>query len=93
MTDEQIDKVYGNYFRHEMPAELPPLVLSRVRGPRSESRSRYVLAASVAALLGLGLAVSSTMSSVKPTAKGSASKLLKDAQADGKGLLDQINQP
>ena len=93
MTDDQLDAVYREFFRRELPAELPPFAKSEVKRTAGESRSRYVLAASVAALLGLGLWLSSTVEPAKGSAKGSASKFLKDAEADGKNLLDNIEMP
>lgn len=93
MTDDQLDKVYREYFQHEVPAELPPIVKSEVPRLRGESHSRFVLAASIAALLGLGYLVSSNLLPSKPQSKGSASSIYKDAEADGKKLLDSVEMP
>jgi hypothetical protein len=88
MTDEQLDRVYRDFFRHEAPREMPPLVKSEVRRPAAvESRSRWVLAASIAALIGLGLLVSSQMSPTRDGVKGSATKLFDNTAADGEKLV------
>lgn len=93
MTDEQLDKVYRDYFQREVPGMLPPLRTAELAAPRTERRSRYVLAASVLALLGLGLLLSSALQPSKPHVKGSASSLFKDAEADGKKLMDTVEMP
>jgi hypothetical protein len=94
MREDQLDQVYSDYFRREIPAELPPFMPSEpARVVRSNPRSGYVLAASVAALAGLGLWLSTYATPAKETAKGSATKLLKDAEADGRKLLDHIDRP
>ncbi len=93
MTDDQLDRVYRGFFHREMPRELPPLAKSEVRRASPERRSRYVLAASVAGLLGLGLWLSSAVEPAKESAKGSATKFFKTAEADGKKILDTIDMP
>jgi ferric-dicitrate binding protein FerR (iron transport regulator) len=93
MMDEQLDRVYRDFFRREMPAELPPLVKSEpARAARPERRSRATLAVAIAALLGLGLWLSSNATPPN-RAKEGPSKLLKDSEADGKKILDAAKDP
>lgn len=91
MTDDKLDRIYRDYFRHVAPAELPPLVRSELQSNRAGGQSRFILAASVAALLGLGLLVSQ-LQSPRSAARGSAAPLPADVTADGELLKPKINQ-
>lgn len=92
MTDDKLDRIYRDYFRHVAPAELPPLVRSELRPSHAGGgQSRFMLAASVAALLGLGLLVAQ-LQSPRSAARGSATPLPADVTADGERLKPKINQ-
>lgn len=92
MTDEQLDCVYREYFRREMPAQMPPLVKSEpASAARPQPRSRATLAVAAALLLGLGLWLPGQTTPQR--AKDSPSKLLNDAEADGKKMLDAAKEP
>lgn len=95
---DEMDRLFAAYFQRQLPEPWPefrPTPTISVRTSRSTSgRSRLTLAASVAALLGLGLAVSSGPQSVPaspPVAKQGAG-LLPNATANGGELLKHMNK-
>ena len=81
-----LDSLLHGYFQSQLPRTWPEAPLSvevaRQRGPVA-SRGRLTLAASVAALLGLGAVLSY---SPQPGVSSNAPSLLKNASADGKKL-------
>lgn len=93
----EMDRLFTAYFKQQLPEwrelRLTPPV--NVRTPRpTSSRSRLTLAASVVALLGLGLYVSSGPQPA-PTGQPVATHgtgLLPDATANGGNLLKHMNQ-
>jgi hypothetical protein len=89
---DDLDRLLAAYFKAQVPDPWPPFRGSPAEpsGLRSASApSRYVLAASAAALLGLGLYLSSGVRQpVAPADHAThGTGLLKDATANGKGLV------
>ncbi|CAN5116320.1 hypothetical protein BH11PLA2_BH11PLA2_37890 [soil metagenome] len=85
----EVDNAYREFFQREVPKSLPPLPLNHTATPvpqRTAGRE-FLMAASVAGLLGLGLWLSGTPNTANPKS-GEPTKLLKNAEADGKKLLD-----
>jgi hypothetical protein len=72
---DELDRLLSGFFRSQVPTRWPeapkpwdyegPLVLPKPRVSRSNTRSRLALAASVALLLGTGLALSNRASDGK----------------------------
>lgn len=93
MTNEQLDRVYRDYFQSQAPAQLPPIVLAEpartARPARDSGRSRLTLAAAVAALLGLGMLLSANLTQNRASSEP-RSNFFKDAQADGGKLRDAM---
>jgi len=97
---DDLDKAFAAFFKKQVPWPWPSArveslaVPSTLRTASSGSfRSRVTLAASVAALLGLGLYLSSGQHRAsQPAAKGELpeSGLLKGAEASGKGLTKPL---
>jgi hypothetical protein len=99
---DDLDRLFSAYFKPQLPARWPdpptaratePAGLRRPSTPDSR-RSRLTLAASVAALFGLGLAVSSgSRPEPNAAAKPDEGRLLPGATANGKDLLDRMKTP
>jgi hypothetical protein len=95
---DDVDRLFSAYFKKELPSQWPACratvqaVPSGLVRPGSTARSRLTLAASVAALLGLGLYASSGLNSRPANETDTAGPgLLKDAKADGKNLQKHLN--
>jgi hypothetical protein len=95
---DEMDRLFAAYFAQQLPEPWPefrPTPTANVRTARPTSgRSRLTLAASVAALLGLGLLVSSGPRPAphgQPVAKHGTS-LLPQATANGSELQKHMNQ-
>lgn len=90
-----LDRLLSDYFKNELPKPWPaPRAIAEPAAPRPRrdagSRSRYTLAASVAALIGLGVYLSAgTPAGQAPNA--GKPDLLNKAEADGKGVLKHVN--
>jgi hypothetical protein len=84
----RIDEIYRDYFRHEMPRTLPPLPVNEPAGVTTAPRpaNGFVLAASVAALLGLGL-WQAGQPQARPRTTAEPPSLLNSATADGATIL------
>ena len=94
MNDEELDRVYRDYFRREVPAEMPPLRKSELASPPSYgSRSRATLAVAIAAFFCLGLWLSGNVAPTQRPAKNGSPSLLNNAEADGKKILDAAKEP
>lgn len=99
-TDDlaEMDRKFSTFFKAQLPQQWPqaPAMMAEVsHRPASQfDKGRVTLAASVACLLGLGLALS-----YGPTFQSNAAPnggLLQNSNADGKGLQKHItpeNQP
>lgn len=95
---DNLDRLFGSYIKRQMPSPWPacqataaePSEQYRKRtGGSGLLRSRLTLAASVAALLGLGLYVTQGNTHQPPTAKVPGTGLLNGATADGNKLLNR----
>jgi len=90
-----VDHWLTTYFQAQLPKSFPADPLAAVAEParprRAAGHARLTLAASVAALLGLGVSLSYGPTAV-PT-PGAGSGLLNDATADGKKLLEHLPPP
>ncbi len=104
LTDDpdDLDRAFAAYFKKQVPTPWPAVrtdptaSASNLHAPATRSmtgntRSRVTLAASVAALVGLGLYVSSGHRSPQPGTNPASSEpgLIKDSQASGKDLLEK----
>ncbi len=92
---DELDRRFSAYFKAQVPQPWPKAPVAnieastRVAAIRRESPTgRVTLAASVACLLGLGLALSYGPGFQGPTAPGG--DLLKNGNADGKNLQKQM---
>ncbi len=88
---DNLDRLFSAYFKEQVPQPWPPFRGTPVAAAEVRSTaapSRYVLAASAAALLGLGLYLSSGVqqSNRPPDHATQGTGLLKTATANGKGL-------
>jgi hypothetical protein len=95
---DEMDRLFAAYFQRQLPEPWPKFRPPPTAGVRTSrpagGRSRLTLAASVAALLGLGLLVSSgprTAPHGQPVAKHGTS-LLPGATADGRDLQKHMNR-
>ena len=97
---DELDRHFSAYFKAQVPQQWPQAPVAnveastRVPAVRESHRGRVTLAASVACLLGLGLALSYGPSFQSST--GSGGELLKNGNANGKGIqkhMDPQNQP
>lgn len=92
---EPIDRLLSDFYRSQMPATWPaPPVVAEVRTatPRttaSQWQTRLTLAASVAALLGLGIVMSGGSSNSR--SKNADEGLLRNGTAGPGGLNKHIN--
>lgn len=89
---DDLDRMLSAYFKAQVPHPWPPFRggPAEPAGLRSAAApSRYVLAASAAALLGLGLYLSSGVQHPSAPAEHATqgTGLLKNATANGKGLI------
>lgn len=93
---DDLDRLFSAYFKKELPSQWPacPVARSQPSGlvrSGSTSRSRLTLAASVAALLGLGLYASSgsrpQFSDPSPTGPG----MFKDSKASDPNLKNRMD--
>ncbi len=100
--EDDLDRMLSAYFKRQMPAEWPvcratatlaePTSVRPALQPAASqpARSSLTLAASVAALLGLGLYLSSDHQPGTAPVANDNSKLLNSGNADGKNLLKHI---
>lgn len=89
-----VDRWLTAYFQAELPKPFPAVtatVAEPIRPRRAASQGRLTLAASVAALLGLGVSLSYGPTAIPAPDAGSG--LLNDATADGKKLLKHLPPP
>ena len=90
VTPDDVDQLLTAYFKRQAPTRFPPMSVpagERAITPPAD-RSRLVLAAGVAGLLGLGLAVSEGVHPAsRPTEPAAGPSLLNSATADGGKLL------
>jgi hypothetical protein len=90
-----LDRLLTDFFTRELPRPWPGPPAAAVPADRRRSdagpRSRYALAASVAALLGLGVYLSSAVPGGRPTPGAGQPGLLKEADAQGDKLLKHAN--
>ena len=92
---EPVDRLLSDFYRNQMPTTWPsPPVIVESRAPVSRAsgmqwRMRLTLAASVAALLGLGIVLSGGSGSSRP--KDSNEDLLRNGTAGPGGLNKHIN--
>lgn len=101
---DELDRRFAEYFRHQLPEPFPncraldatePSSLVHARRPTAAIRSRLTLAASVAALLGLGVTLSSPGERSRQTVKAPSAPgtdLLRTSTANGKHLLEQAGK-
>lgn len=101
-TDDDMDRLLSAYFKRQMPAEWPACRALAVAEPSTlrprvvdpaagnPSRSSLTLAASVAALLGLGLVLTSGPRDANAPAPSGDGGVLYSGTADGKKLLDPL---
>lgn len=86
---DDLDRMLGDFFKAQVPKRWPhapaghPEIGTRAT-PRHQHQGRVTLAASVACLLGLGLALSYGPTFHRPAPAGG--DLLRGSDADGKGL-------
>ena len=90
---DNVDRAFAEFFRGQVPSPWPqcPVPAAAKPAPTGDApwSSRFALAASVALLLGLGLAFTSgTVPNSKPAPNGN---LTGGATADGKGLLKNLD--
>lgn len=90
MTPDDADRLLRSYFQKAMPTPFPGFVepvQAAAETRRPSDRSRLVLAAGVAGLLGLGLAVSGGFVRPVRPQPDPGPGLFQDATADGAKLL------
>jgi len=105
LTDEHddLDRAFAAYFKKQVPSTWPALHYEPVASPSTlrtpstqpstgSMRSRVTLAASVAALVGLGLYISSGHRTPPANSSPVVSEpgLMKDSHADGKELMEKL---
>jgi hypothetical protein len=94
---DELDRLFGAYFRHQMPRSWPAFAPTPSAGPSRNpvgaGRSRATLAVSAAALLCFGLYLSSGPRQLPSGAEAQPSGpgLLKDATAKGPDLSQRPN--
>lgn len=96
-SPDELDRLFAAYFKAQVPQPWPPFRGTPVAAAEVRSTaapSRYVLAASAAALLGLGLYLSSGVQQPNraPDHATQGTGLLKTATANGKGLVPPTNR-
>jgi hypothetical protein len=100
-SPDELDRRFGAYFKAQVPQPWPTAPVANVEASarvpavqRESPTGRVTLAASVACLLGLGLALSYGPGFQSPAAPSGG--LLKNGSADGKDLqkhMDPEHQP
>jgi hypothetical protein len=92
---DELDRLMSYYFARELPSPWPgpPAVVVPSVRPQADAgrRSRYALAASVAALLGLGVYLSSAVPGGRPAPGAGQPGLLNKAEAKGDELINHAN--
>ena len=87
-SPDRIDRLFGDFFRNEMPHPWPAphRIPTTVHAGDAAMRSRMALAASVAALFGLGVYLSSATPAHSPKV-ATSERLLSGSTASGEELL------
>ena len=87
-SPDRIDRLLGDFFRNEMPQPWPAprRIVTTVHVGNAAMRSRVALAASVVALFGLGVYLSSATPAHAPKV-ATSERLLSGSTANGEELL------